>query len=190
MQLKTISLIAGIGLATMAASSEQYLNMSAIYANEQIEKSINSYLDQVLESVPSAAQARVGLIHLRIENSSSPEFLFDVAFVRTRQQFFQTQRIINLPLSQWSTYLDYLTDNKCRKIVLDQIGDQNVKERLASLNVKAYQGCPLWRENGFMIGAVFTFWFNDLPTDEQVSQSERALRKIAPRIAKQLESVR
>jgi hypothetical protein len=165
----------------------QYLNMGAIYANKQIEKPINDYLDSILQNVPSASQARIGLIHPRIENAGSPEFLFDVAFVRTRPHFINSQRVTNLPLTQWHTYLDKLTDDQCAEIILDQIDDQNVKERMAPLRIVAYQGCPLWRNNRYFIGGVFTFWSDTLPTDEELLQSEHVLRRVGPRIVKVLE---
>jgi hypothetical protein len=188
--MRFIALVCASSLLLLATAPTfaQYLNMAAVYSDKRVEAAINNYLDLVLESVPSASQVRVGLIHKRIENSSSSEFLFDVAFVRTRPHFIQSQRLTDLPLTQWRTYLNKLADNSCAVITLDQIDDQNVKERLAGLRITVYQGCPLWRDNRYLLGAVFTFWSDTVPTDQDLMTSEKALRHVSPRIVKQLVS--
>jgi hypothetical protein len=189
------SLLAIVAASLLAAQTvhmqpapAQYLSMTTVYASKQTEAQVNGYLDFVLDSDPTASQALVLLIHPRIPSQNLREYLYDIAFARTRAEFYQPRKTLDVPLTQMRTYLDDVADDKCPEQIVANIPDQNVREALSHASVKAFLACPLKRSNGFLIGAVLMLWSGKLPTYLQLTESEKVLRDNAPLIASKLES--
>lgn len=164
----------------------EYYDIDHLYSDLTRTKLVNNELTSLLETVPNVTQVRIGLIHQRRDpRDDLPEYLFDVAFVKTKANYTPALTVTNVPLTQWRDYLVDLVDNRCPFVEVQKMQDAGVKERLAKVKANSFLGCPLLDAHGYLIGAVFVLWTeNAYPIN--IEQDKLTLRTVSKRIEKEL----
>lgn len=75
---------------------------------------INAIMDRTLSQAPTAARARLGIIHNGAYGLTGTSILrYDITHARAKEGYTPGPLNVNSPLSNWSAYVDDLIADKC-----------------------------------------------------------------------------
>ena len=150
-------------------------------------KIIRELMQSALNQAPNAARIRLSEIHNGVVGLSGVGMLrFDVTMAVVNPGYAPGEFVVNLPLSQWSGYLDTLIRGDCASSTAAGSTDPAAAARLAAMHIGFFIACPVTDVESRMFGGVFISW-DEQPPERVVADVRLKLAAVAKQIASTLD---
>jgi hypothetical protein len=137
------------------------------------DRLINQLLTAVLQHAPTAARARLAVVHDGVTGVTGTDLLrFDITHAAAASGHAVGDLVQDQPLSEWSEFLPVLLSDQCLSRTSSEIRNMAMRVRLDAMGAGVFLACPVVDIQGRMLGAIFITWdIDDHPPSGEAVES-------------------